>query len=164
MNANMRLKLGIALLLLGLIMPAGTLLVAATAWPTSMKRLISGILLFGLEIMAIPAAAIMGKENFDRIVNAAKGLLKTMKPAGNVGRTRYTIGLVLLVGPLLFAWIASYVPSWLPDDYATRVWVNFGIDLLILASLFVLGGDFWDKLRALFLYQARAVFPAATNT
>jgi hypothetical protein len=30
-----------------------------------------------------------------------------------------------------------------------------------LASLFVLGGDFWDKLRALFLYQARAIFPAA---
>jgi hypothetical protein len=161
MNANMRLKLGIALLLLGLIMPAGTLLVAATGWPTSVKTVVSGILLFGLEIMAIPAAAIMGKENFDRIVNAAKVFLKTMKPAGDVGRTRYTIGLVLLVGPLLFAWIASYVPSWLPDDYATRVWVNLGVDLLILASLFVLGGDFWDKLRALFLYQARVVFPAA---
>jgi hypothetical protein len=161
MNANMRLKLGIALLLLGLIMPAGTLLVAATAWPTSVKTLVSGILLFGLEIMAIPAAAIMGKENFDRIVNAAKRLLKTMKPAGNVGRTRYAIGLVLLVGPSLFAWIASYIPSWLPDDYAARVWVNLGIDLVILVSLFVLGGDFWDKLRALFLYQARAVFPAS---
>jgi len=161
MNANMRLKLGIALLLLGLIMPAGTLLVAATGWPTSVKTVVSGILLFGLEIMAIPAAAIMGKENFDRIVNAVKVFLKTMKPAGDVGRTRYTIGLVLLVGPLLFAWIASYVPSWLPDDYATRVWVNLGVDLLILASLFVLGGDFWDKLRALFLYQARVVFPAA---
>jgi hypothetical protein len=163
MHANLRLRLGIALLLLGLIMPAGTLLVATTGWPTSVKTLVSGILLFGLEIMAIPAAAIMGKENFDRIVNAAKGLLRTMKPAGNVGRTRYTIGLVLLMGPLLFAWVASYAPSWLPDDYAARVWVNLGIDVVILASLFVLGGDFWDKLRALFLYQARAVFPAAPN-
>ena len=163
MSANLRLKVGIALLLLGLIMPAGTLLVAAMDWPTSVKTFVSGILLFGLEIMAIPAAAIMGKENFDRIVITAKDFLKTMKPAGNVGRTRYTIGLVLLVCPLLFAWIVSYVPSWLPEDYAARVWVNLGIDIVILASLLVLGGDFWDKLRALFLYRARAVFPPSPS-
>jgi hypothetical protein len=30
---------------------------------------------------------------------------------------------------------------------------------MFLASLFVLGGDFWDKLRALFVREARAVFP-----
>ena len=159
-----RLKLGIALLLIGLIMPAGTLFVVATDWPSGVKTVVSGILLAGLEIMAIPAAALMGKENFERIVNAAKGFLKSMKPAGNVGRTRYTIGLVLLIGPLLFTWIASYIPSLMPEAYAVRVWVNLALDAAVLVSLFVLGGDFWDKLRALFLYQARAVFPVAANT
>jgi hypothetical protein len=163
MSADTRLKLGIALLLIGLVMPAGTFFVAATNWPSGVKTLVGGILLAGLEIMAIPAAALMGKENFDRIVNTAKSVLKSMKPAGTVGRTRYTIGLVLFLGPQLFAWIASYVPSWLPDEYAVRVWVNVGLDLIIVSSLFVLGGDFWDKLRALFLYQARVVLPAATN-
>jgi hypothetical protein len=29
-----------------------------------------------------------------------------------------------------------------------------------LSSLFVLGGDFWDKVRALFIYDARAVLPS----
>src|SRR5262249_28922507 len=148
-----------------LIMPAGTFFVAATDWPTGVKTVVSGILLVGLEIMAIPAAALMGKENFDRIVAAAKGFLKTMKPAGNVGRTRYAVGLVLFVLPLLLAWIAAYLPaSWLPAEYAGRVWFNLALDAVTLVSLFVLGGDFWDKLRALFLYQARAVFPAASNT
>jgi hypothetical protein len=33
MSADTRLKLGVALLIPGLIMPAGTLLVAATDWP-----------------------------------------------------------------------------------------------------------------------------------
>jgi hypothetical protein len=33
-----------------------------------------------------------------------------------------------------------------------------GLDLVTLVSLFVLGGDFWDKVRALFLHDARAVF------
>ncbi len=31
--------------------------------------------------------------------------------------------------------------------------------MLQIASLFVLGGDFWDKLRALFVRNAKAVFP-----
>src|SRR6266851_6786941 len=164
MSANTRLKLGIALLLLGLAMPAGTVLVAGTDWPVAVKTVVSGILLLGLEIMIVPAVALMGKESFDRIVGKAKGLLRALKPAGNVGRTRYTIGLVMLVVPPLLAWIASYVPSsWLPQDYAVRVWVNLALDLTIVASLFVLGGDFWDKLRALFLYEARVVFPPSGN-
>jgi hypothetical protein len=60
----------------------------------------------------------------------------------------------------LYAWIASYAPSWLPENYALRVGVNLGLDLVTLASLFVLGGDFWDKVRALFVHDARALFPS----
>jgi len=30
---------------------------------------------------------------------------------------------------------------------------------MLIASLFVLGGNFWDKLRALFDADARVVFP-----
>jgi hypothetical protein len=160
MSADTRLKLGIALLILGLVMPAGTFLVAGTGWPIAVKTLVSGVLLLGLEIMVIPAVALMGKDNFDRITNGAMRLLKTLKPAGTVGRTRYAVGLVLFVGPVLFAWIASYVPYFLPEEYAARVWINLGLDLVTLASLFVLGGEFWDKLRALFLYDARIVLPS----
>jgi hypothetical protein len=31
-----------------------------------------------------------------------------------------------------------------------------GGDVLLVSSLFVLGGEFWDKLRALFVHDARA--------
>jgi len=31
---------------------------------------------------------------------------------------------------------------------------------MLIASLFVLGGNFWDKLRSLFFVDARVVFPA----
>ncbi len=158
MSAGTRLKLGVALLIVGLIMPAGTLLVAAMDWPLAVKTVVSSILLLGFEIMLIPAVALMGKDNFDRIWTGAMRLLKTLKPAGGVNRRRYTIGLYMLVGPTLYAWIASYAPSWLPEDYALRVWVNLGLDAITLASLFVLGGDFWEKVRALFLHDARAVF------
>jgi hypothetical protein len=141
-------------------MPAGTLLLAVTDWPVAVKTVLSSILLFGFEIMIIPAVALMGKDNFDRIWAGAMRLLKTLKPAGGVSKRRYTIGLYILVVPILYAWIASYAPSWLPEDYVLRVWVNVGLDLVALAGLFVLGGDFWDKVRALFLHDARVVSPS----
>src|SRR5262249_9089801 len=160
MSPDTRLKLGVALLILGLIMPAGTLVVAVTDWPLAAKTVVSSILLFGFEIVLVPAVALMGKDNFERIWSAAMQFLKTLKPAGAVGRTRYKWGLYMLVCPTLYAWIASYAPSWLPEDYALRVLVNVGLDLITLASLFVLGGDFWDKVRALFLHDARVAFPS----
>ena len=160
MRPKTRLKLGVALLILGLIMPAGTLAVAATDWPLAVKTVLSSILLFGFEIMIIPAVALMGKDNFDRIWAGAMRFLKTLKPAGGVSKRRYTIGLYMLVVPTLYAWIASYAPSWLPENYVMRVWVNLGLDVVTLASLFVLGGDFWDEVRALFLHDARVVSPS----
>ena len=158
MSPDTRLKLGIALLIVGLVMPAGMLPVAATDWPVAVKTMVSSILLFGFEIMLIPAVALMGKDNFERIRAGAMRFIKAIKPAGGVSSTRYKVGLYMLVGATLYAWIASYVPSWLPEDYALQVCANFGLDLITLASLFVLGGDFWDKVRALFLHDARAVF------
>jgi hypothetical protein len=53
----------------------------------------------------------------------------------------------------------AYAPWWLPDSSPERLYVNLGADAMFLVSLFVLGGDFWDKLRAIFVREARAVFP-----
>src|ERR1700730_17831550 len=101
MSSDTRLKLGVALLILGMIMPVGTLLVAATDWPIAVKTVVSGILLFGFEIILVPAVALMGKNNFERIWAGAMRLLKTLKPVGHVGRPRYTVGLYMLAGPPL---------------------------------------------------------------
>jgi hypothetical protein len=51
----------------------------------------------------------------------------------------------------------------MPDNSAERLWVNLCADAAFLASLFLLGGDFWDKLRSLFVREARVTFPAQTD-
>jgi hypothetical protein len=51
----------------------------------------------------------------------------------------------------------------MPDNSPARLWVNLLADAAFLASLFILGGDFWDKLRSLFVRQARARFPAPAD-
>ena len=62
--------------------------------------------------------------------------------------------------PLLVAWLAPYLGHHLPGYGAHRlVWAIAG-DLVFVASFFVLGGEFWDKLRGLFVHGARAVFPS----
>jgi hypothetical protein len=43
--------------------------------------------------------------------------------------------------------------------HETRVAISLVMQTMFLASFFVLGGDFWDKARALFVWDARAVFP-----
>ncbi|MFA5111636.1 MAG: hypothetical protein WC443_09535, partial [Desulfobaccales bacterium] len=84
--------------------------------------------------------------------------LKRLRPPSPVRRTRYRVGLVMFLLPLIPTYIMAYVPHWLPDHAPLRLYVNLAADFIFLASLFVLGGDFWDKLRALFVYDARAEF------
>jgi hypothetical protein len=150
---------GLTLLVIGLILPLGVYPVSQTSWPAALKTALCGLLFFGFEVMAIPAAAIMGKENFERIVGRVKSWIGSIKPSGQIGRVRHITGLVMFVLPIVPAYIMAYVPRWLPDASAARLWVNLCADGMFLTSLFVLGGDFWDKLRSLFVREARAVFP-----
>jgi hypothetical protein len=159
LSATARLKLGLTLIAIGLLMPFGALLVPLTNWPPEVQIPVGGFLFFGFEIMALPAAAVMGKENFDRIVTEFCGLLGRLKPSGQPGELRHAIGVILFVAPIAPTYVMAYAPSWLPDASPWRLWVNLGADAMFLTSLFVLGGDFWDKLRALFVREARAVFP-----
>lgn len=126
-------------------------------WPRWAKT-VAGAMIFAPDLGTLAAVGVMGKENFDRIVSTVKGWLKRTKPAGNVGKVRHRIGIVLFLSPLLVTYTQGYFPQYLPDVSPWRLYANIASDLIFLISLFVLGGDFWDKLRALFLRDARAVF------
>lgn len=160
MSKNLRFALGTAMLVVGLVLPLGVYTVTQSTWPATVKTILSGFLVFGFEIMTIPAVAIMGKENYERIIVWVKRYVKSLKPAAEVGPLRYYFGLVLFVLPIVPTYVMAYTPSWLSDTSPARLWVNLIADLTFLLSLFVLGGNFWDKLRALFVREARAVFPA----
>jgi hypothetical protein len=46
-----------------------------------------------------------------------------------------------------------YAPHLIPGYAEHRIALNLTTDFLFIASLFVLGGDFWEKFRALFSYD-----------
>ena len=100
----------------------------------------------------------MGKAGFDYIKARVFGFFKRHAVPRTVSRTRYRIGLALFLLPVLFGWLAPYGPGAIPGYESQRLAVSLAGDLLLLVSLFVLGGDFWDKLRALFIYEAKVRF------
>jgi len=156
-----RFKLGVYLLVLGAICPLFTPLVAMTSLSTEWKAALSGLLLIGIpEIFSLVAIAVMGKDGFNYIKGKVFGFFKRHALPKEVSRTRYRIGLVLFLVPILFGWLAPYGSDVIPGYQAHRFAVNLGGDILLLVSLFVLGGEFWDKVKALFAYEARTQFSA----
>lgn len=154
-------RIGVGCFVVGLVSPVFVPLVAATDLPTQWKTVLSGLLVLGFpELLWIVAVAVMGKAGFDVIKRRAFGLLKEHALPDTVSRTRYRIGLVLFVLPILFGWLVPYAPDLVPGYEKHRLAVNLAGDLLLLTSLFVLGGQFWDKVRALFVHDAKVRFPA----
>jgi hypothetical protein len=160
MDAKARFKIGLAFLVAGIIMPFGAVFIAKTDWPLSVKGLVGGFLVVGgPEIMTILAVAVMGRENYDVIIKKIFSWFKKLKPSGTVSKLRYTIGLILFLVPIIPSYIMAYIPNWLPDVSPERFYINITSDVIFISSFFVLGGDFWDKIRALFIKDAKAVFP-----
>jgi hypothetical protein len=158
-NKKIRLYAGMILFILSLVSPLFGFLVANTTWSTVVKATIIGLLTAGIpEILILLAAAILGKENFELIKSATFSFLKRLRPTARVSKTRYIVGLVLFLIPVIPAYVMAYAPQWLPDTSPARLYVNLVADFIFAASLFVLGGDFWDKLRALFIYESRVRF------
>ncbi len=150
---------------------AFTLFIVSTCWPVVVPVLpffglsgtqvaaFSGVAVVVAELMLLAGVAVAGKDGFAYIKAKVFGVLKAYGPPKTVSRTRYTIGLVMLGVPALLGWGAPYFGHHLPGYVEhTRIWAIAG-DVLLVLGLIMLGGDFWDKLRSLFVHEARAVFP-----
>jgi hypothetical protein len=159
MQKKFRFYLGLVCLVLSFVLPLFGFLVAQMNWSIALKTIIIGLLTVGgPELFAILAVILLGKETFIYLKDKFFALLKRLRPPAPVSRIRYKIGLLMFLIPLIPTYIMGYAPHWLPDQSSRRLYVNIAADFIFLFSLFVLGGDFWDKLRALFVYEARVQF------
>ena len=154
-----RLTLGVTIFLLSIIVPAaGIPVVMALDLSVTMMSSVSGALLIGGEVLGILAVAIMGKPGYLYIKSQVFGFMKRYSPPHEVSRSRYNIGLVMFSIPILFGWVSIYASDYIPGFSHNPLPYAIGGDLLLLVSMFVLGGNFWDKIRALFVYEAEVRF------
>ena len=119
----------------------------------------TGAMAVAAEVMLIAAAAIAGKEGFAYIKQRIFGVIKSYGPPQAVSAVRYKTGLVIFVLPLVYAFLSPYIDKYLPGMTDYRLVYAVMGDILLLVGLFLLGGDFWDKLRALFIHKAYVIIP-----
>jgi hypothetical protein len=118
---------------------------------------LSGILFISNKVLLLVVVAVMGKPGFQELKRHVFGYVTVLAPTSDVGPLRHSLGLVMFGLPLLTTFLEPY------DDYIwpallTHSWqLELLSDLIFVASFFVLGANFWDKIRALFVRTARVV-------
>lgn len=158
-SISWRFKLGLGLFALSFTFPiVGVPIVSLFDLTTTMATSISALVLGIAEVCGLAAVAVMGKDGFVYIKGLFSKYLKQYGPPQDVSYVRYMTGLLMFCLPILFGWGAPYAFNVFPEYAPSSLsWVIWG-DFLFLASLCVLGGNFWDKLRSLFVHGADVVF------
>lgn len=146
-----RLILGGFIFISGFLLPLFIPIVTGSNLSTEWKAVLSGVLLLGLpEVFMLIAITILGKPGF---VFLKSHLWQFIRPADKVSAARYRIGLILFFSPILFAWLNPYLELWITELQAYRMELAITGDIIFAISLFVLGGDFWLKIKSLFMHD-----------
>jgi hypothetical protein len=69
-------------------------------------------------------------------------------------KTRYYVGLAIILLSWLPAYIYAYAPAAMPGGNA-RIYILAAMDLAFVASVFLMGGEFWEKVRRIFIYEGK---------
>ncbi len=120
---------------------------------------ISSITLISAEATFAISIVLLGKGFLNMIKSKLKGIFS--KDAGKrsfkpISKLRYRIGIILFLITLSIPSILAEVVLYF--DYVDVIGLNIllyillSFDILFISSLFILGGEFIDKLRKLFTY------------
>ena len=147
-----RFYIGVFLFFAGFVCPLFIPIVTRSDWSTGLKTAVSGFLALGApEIIMIIAVGILGKDGYAYLKNNLLGFLHKISP-DEVTLTRYRIGLVFFIAPLIAGWLLPYLSFYFESFRGMILWIYIAGDVLFLSSFIILGGNFWDKFRELFVH------------
>ena len=154
-----RLVIGGIVFVTGQLAPLAIPLVVASDLPATWITIISGALLAGIpEVAILLAIAILGKDGYAYLKTRFKGVFLRLVP-DQVSRTRHRVGMVMFILTLVLGWVAPYALFLLEVPRTTILFGAITADVTFVASLLILGGAFWEKLRALFTYPSDSAQP-----
>ena len=149
-----RLVVGAIVFIVGFLAPLLVPLVTRSDLSVAWKTTLSGLLMAGIpELFMIITIGILGKDGYQFLKGKVFAFLKKHGPPQKVSRLRYKIGLVFFTIPLLLALLFPYISHHFSSLEKIEPVINIGGDVMFFTSFFVLGGEFWDKIRALFTYS-----------
>ena len=127
-------------------------LVISTNWAESTKTAVAGFLALGApELGMLIAVGILGKSGFQFLKRTLFSSLSRIVLPERVGPLRHRLGVLMFVLPLLSGWAQPYLAYLWPESSIHHPFNALVGDAIFILSLFVLGGEFWEKLRTLFV-------------
>ena len=146
---GMKYKIGMGFIILGIFSPLIGLAVPLLNLSTeTTTALVTFFMVGGPEIFLIAGAALAGKQAIEAI---KKDFFQY------AGKIRYQFGLILFVTTVLVNWVFVYFN--LLEDYAfdinTRLMVTLCIDVITIISIFVMGPEFFEKVKRLATWEGQ---------
>jgi hypothetical protein len=116
--------------------------------PTSPVWLLAG----PAELFCLAAAAILGKEKYRKLSRKVRRGARHSESGGRTRRFRYYMGLAGCLFNGVPLTLYAYAPELMPGG-TTKLSILVIADLVFFGSLFFAGGEFWEKLRRLFVCE-----------
>jgi hypothetical protein len=154
-----RFYVGVAVLLCSVLSWGLIPIASAAGWNTTQMASLTGGIMIANKVLLIGAIAIMGKPGFNHLKGLIFGFMSKFAPAQQVSRGRYQLGLILFMVPMLMTWLAPYIGGLVLPGSVYGFLQDLALEVLLLIGLFVLGGEFWEKVRALFRHRAKVEIP-----
>ena len=155
LKRDWRFYAGMTALALSVVMPLVALFVPLLGLPTAQSVVLAGVLVAGgPEVLSIVAVGLLGRETFQYFAHLAKRVLRRAFIDRPASRARYYIGLAII----LLSWIPSYIYAYFPNAMPggnARIYILAGMDLAFVASVILMGGEFWEKVRRIFVYEGK---------
>ncbi|ANN76408.1 transporter suffix domain-containing protein [Bordetella flabilis] len=145
-----RFKAGIGIFIFAFALWLAIPLAAAAGMSGPRLAALTGALFVANKVLLLTCIAVMGKDGFQQLKAILSGHARRLAPVQKVGPTRHAIGMVMFCLPLISAMLEPYVDNIWPGLRPNLWQLQLLADLMLVASFFVLGGDFWNKIRALF--------------
>lgn len=156
-STTWRFRAGIVVLVLAYGAWLAVPVAASAGASTAQIATLTGAIAVANKIMLLASVAVMGKPGFTRVKKILLQHLKRITSGGTVGPVRHAVGLVMFCLPLVSAMLEPYVDAIWPD-LRPKLWeAQLLGDVMFIVSAFVLGGEFWNKVQALFIRTARVV-------
>ena len=147
LKKDWRFYAGITAMVLAVVMPLCALVVPMLGLSTTQSALLAGVLLAGgPEVLCILAVALLGKDTFRYFTHRVMTALRRAVIDQPASKARYYTGLVVILLSWLPAYIYAYSPTLMPGGDA-RIYVLAAMDLAFVVSVFLMGGEFWEKVR-----------------
>jgi hypothetical protein len=156
-GATWRFKLGIVIMVLAFGLWVLVPIAAAIGVSASRIAAMTGAIFVANKVLLLTCVAVMGKPGFQQLKGMVFGYAKGLAPTGPISQTRHVIGLIMFCVPIVSAMLEPYVDQFWPGLRPNLWQAQLLGDLMLVASFVVLGGDFWSKIRALFVRNARVV-------